>query len=170
MNKPAETVQSLMVSADATETNGDVLSRKRLKKSNLDHQPLLAHYVSTYDLAIPPLIKTQRLCLCSCSQLKLSKLTGEFCLQVTKNLVYLSKRLLISHPEHFDFVVQRCCRLTTIESTKHPNKVTRHSSVLKWIAALVLELSASLTKHLNAFLTMIERELERDETITAICR
>ena len=164
MNKPAEMVQSLMASADATETNGDGPSRKRLKKSSLDHQPLLAHYMSTYDPAILPLIKIQRLCLCSCSQLKPSKLTDEFCLQVTKNLVYLSKLLLISHPEHFDFVVQRCCRLTTFESTKHPNEVTRRSSVLKWIAALVLELSASLTKHLKAFLTVIERELERDET------
>ena len=113
---------------------------------------------------MPSLIKIQRLCLCSCSQLKPSKLTDEFCLQITKNLVYLSKLLIISHSDRFDFVVRRFCRLTTFESTKHPNEVTRRSSVLKWIAALTLELSESLTEHFKAFLTVIERELERDDT------
>ena len=51
---------------------------------------------------------------------------------------------------------------------KHHNEVTRRSSVLKWIAALTLELSDSLTGHLEVFLTVIERDLERDETTSSL--
>jgi U3 small nucleolar RNA-associated protein 20 len=142
-------------------------SRKRLKKSsqsNLDHEPLLIHYVTTFDSSMSPLIKIRRLCLCSCSQLKPSNLTEEFCLQITKNLIYLSKLLILSNSNHFDLVVRRCCRLTTFESTKYPNEITRRSSVLKWMAALTLDLSSSLTTYLKSFLTVIEREIERDDT------
>lgn len=143
------------------------MSRKRLKKSapvNLDHEPLLVHYVITFDPSITPLIKIQRLCLASCSQLKPSGLTDEFCMQVTKNLIQLSKLLVCANREHFDLVVRRCCRLTTFESTKHPGETTRRSAVLKWMAALVLDLSSPLTSYLESFLTVIEREIERDES------
>jgi hypothetical protein len=142
-------------------------TRKRLKKSaqsNLDNETLFIHYVTTVDSSVSPSIKIQRLCLCSCSQLKPSGLTEEFCLQITKNLIYLSKLLILSNSNQFDLVVQRCCRLTTFESTKYPNEITRRSAVLKWMAALILELSSSLTTYLKSFLTVIEREIERDET------
>lgn len=118
----------------------------------------------TFDSSISPYTKIQRLCCCSCSLLKPSELTEEFCLQAIKNLVYLSKVLILSDSNHFDLVVKRCCRLTTFESTKHPTEITRRSSILKWMAALVLDLSSSLTSHLKSFLTVIEREIERDET------
>ena len=147
--------------------NGPV--RKRMKKStqsNLDHEPLFLHYVTTFDVSNSPLTKIQRLCLCSCSQLKPSGLTEDFCLQVTKNLIYLSKLLILSNSNHFDLIIRRGCRLTTFESTKHPNEITRRSSILKWMAALILDLSSSVTSHLKSFLTVIEREIERDETTT----
>ncbi|CAF4957017.1 unnamed protein product, partial [Rotaria sp. Silwood1] len=142
-------------------------SRKRLKKSaqsNLNHEPLFIHYITTLDSSISPLVKIQRLCFCACSQLKPSDLTEEFCLQIIKNLIYLSKLLILSNSNYFDLVVKRCCRLTTFESTKHPTEITRRSSILKWMAALVLDLSSYLTSYLKSFLTVIEREIERDET------
>jgi U3 small nucleolar RNA-associated protein 20 len=153
------------LNSTATTENGPSL--KRLKKSapsNLDHESLFLHYVTTFDSSISPLIKIQRLCFCSCSQLKPSGLTEEFCLQITKNLIYLSKLLILTNSTHIELVIRRCCRLTTFESTKYPNEITRRSSILKWMAALVLDLSSSLTSHLKSFLTVIEREIERDET------
>ncbi|CAF1230765.1 unnamed protein product, partial [Adineta ricciae] len=168
INKPEDVVQRLdKISAIPSAATEDGPSRKRLKKStqvNLDHEPLFVHYVTTFDSTSSPLIKIQRLCLACCSQLKPSNLTEEFCVQVIKNLIYLSKLLILSSSEHFDLVLRRCCRLTTFESTKHPNETTRRSSIFKWIAAVVLDLSAPLTPHLKSFLTVLEREIERDET------
>ena len=115
-------------------------------------------------MSTSPLIKIQRLCFCSCSQLKPSGLTEEFSLQVIKNLIYLSKILILSDSKHFQLIVRRCCRLTTFESTKYPNETTRRSSILKWMAALIRDLSSSLSPYLKSFLTVIEREIERDET------
>ena len=159
---------SRKISAKPTSTVENESARKRLKQSNLDNEPLFVHYVSTYDPTMASLIKVQRLCLCSCSQLKPSGLSDEFSLQITKNLIYLSKVLILSRSNHLDLVVRRCCRLTTFESTKHPNEIARRSAVLKWIAALVLDQSSSLTLHYKAFLTVIEREIERDETTTSL--
>ena len=159
---------ALKTSSNLTSTVENESAPKRLKKSNLDNEPLFVHYVSTYDPSMASLIKVQRLCLCSCSQLKPSGLSEEFSLQITKNLIYLSKVLILSRCDHLDLVVRRCCRLTTFESTKHPNEIARRSSVLKWIAALVLDQSSSLTSHFKAFLTVIEREIERDETTTSL--
>ncbi|CAF3756939.1 unnamed protein product [Adineta steineri] len=175
LNKPEEIIQHIEKylsqhdnssdSTAATIENGP--SRKRLKKSiqiNLDHEPLFIHYVATFDSTMSPLIKIQRLCLCSCSQLKPSNLSEEFSLQITKNLIYLSKLLILSHSNHLDLVIRRCSRLTTFESTKFPSEITRRSAVLKWMAALVLDLSSFLTSYLKSFLTVIEREIERDDT------
>ncbi|CAF4332662.1 unnamed protein product, partial [Adineta steineri] len=83
-----------------TTTTENGPSPKRLKKStpvHLDQEPLFIHYVATFDSTMSPLIKIQRLCLCSCSQLKPSNLSEEFSLQITKNLIYLSKLLILSH-------------------------------------------------------------------------
>ncbi|CAF3023094.1 unnamed protein product [Rotaria socialis] len=154
-------------SSDSIATNENGSIRKRMKKSsqlNLDQEPLLVHYVTTFDSSVSPYVKIQRLCCCSCSQLKPSDLTEAFCLEITKNLIYLSKLLVLSDPNRLDLIVKRCCRLTTFESTKHPNEIARRSSVLKWMAALILDLSSSLTAYLTSFLTVIEREIERDET------
>jgi U3 small nucleolar RNA-associated protein 20 len=156
-------------SSNSISTTENGPSPKRLKKSaqsNLDHEPLFLHYVITFDSSMSPLIKIQRLCLCSCSQLKPSGLTEEFCLQITKNLIYLSKLILQSDSKHIDLIIRRCCRLTNFESTKYPNEITRRSSILKWMAALVLDLSSSLTSHWKSFLTVIEREIEREQTTT----
>jgi hypothetical protein len=157
-----------MRTSSRTTTSDDKPSKcKRLKTSldsTLDNKPVFVHYVFTSDPTIPCPVKLQRLCLCSCSQLKTSGITDEFCLQVTKNLIYLSKLLVLSSVDRFGFVVRRCCRLTTFESTKHPKEITRRSSILKWIGALILDLSSSLTEHYQAFLTVVEREIERDET------
>ncbi|CAF4379160.1 unnamed protein product, partial [Adineta steineri] len=162
LNKPEEIIQHIEKylsqhdnssdSTAATIENGP--SRKRLKKSiqiNLDHEPLFIHYVATFDSTMSPLIKIQRLCLCSCSQLKPSNLSEEFSLQITKNLIYLSKLLILSHSNHLDLVIRRCSRLTTFESTKFPSEITRRSAVLKWMAALVLDLSSFLTSYLKSF-------------------
>jgi len=157
----------VLFSSNSNSTTENGPNRKRLKKSNqlnLDHESLFLHYIITFDSSISPLIKIQRLCLCSCSQLKPSGLNEEFCLQITKNLIYLSKILILSNSNHIDLVIRRCSRLTTFESTKHPNEITRRSSILKWMAALILDLSSLLTSHLKSFLTIIEREMERDET------
>jgi len=135
---------------------------KRSKKFDLNNENLFVHFIGETN----SLIKIQRLCLCVCSQLKPSGLTDEFSLQVTKNLIYLSKILILSESKHLDLVVRRTSRLTTFESTKHPNETTRRSAVLKWIAALIVEHSTMLETHYNAFLTIIEREIERDETTT----
>lgn len=169
MQKPMEFVQSInkyltseLVNGVSEDEQGP--KRKRVKKSPLDQEPLLVHFVIHSDPTNPSLIKVQRLCLCACSQLKPSGLTDEFCLQVTKNLIYLSKILIIDGSHHFDLVVRRCCRLTTFESTKHPQEITRRSSILKWMAALILDLASSLTSHYQALLTVVEREIERDET------
>jgi U3 small nucleolar RNA-associated protein 20 len=172
MNKPEDIIQHMnkYLIQDSSNSNSTIengSNRKRLKKSNqlnIDHESLFLHYVITFDSSILPLIKIQRLCLCSCSQLKPSGLTEEFCLQITKNLIYLSKLLILSNSNHIDLVIRRCSRLTTFESTKYPNEITRRSSILKWIAALILDLSSLLTSHLKSFLTIIEREIERDET------
>ena len=173
MIKPIEFVQSIEkhLPQENSDSNRSLETdigptRKRLKKSNLDNEPLFVHFIINSDVSKPSLIKLQRLCLCACSQLKPSGLTDEFSLQVTKNLIYLSKILVLSSSNHFDLVVRRCCRLTTFESTKHPQEIARRSSILKWIAALILELSSSLTSHYKSFLTVIEREIERDETTT----
>ncbi|CAF3742170.1 unnamed protein product [Rotaria sordida] len=177
-NKPEDIIQHLKKylpkednNSNSTTTTTTTIengsSRKRLKKSiqsNLDSEPLFIHYITTFDLLISPLIKIQRLCFCSCSQLKPSDLTEEFCLQIIKNLIYLSKLLILSKSNYFDLVVKRCYRLTTYESTKYPNEITRRSSILKWIAALILDLSSYLTSYLKSFLPIIEREIERDET------
>lgn len=111
-------------------------------------------------------MKVQRLCLCACSQMKPSEITEEFRVQVVKNLIYLSKILILSKSEDFELVVRRCCRLTTFESTKHPNEIMRRTAILRWMAAIMLELSSSLDKYLKSFLTVVEREIERDETET----
>jgi U3 small nucleolar RNA-associated protein 20 len=163
-NKPEDIVPRMkkyLIEENQGSTTENGPSPKRLKKSalsNLDQEPLFLHYATTFDSSISPLIKIQRLCLCSCAQLKPSGLTEEFCLQITKNLIYLSKLLLLSNSNHIDLVIRRCCRLTTFESTKYPNEITRRSSILKWMAALVLDLSSLLTSHLKSFLTVIERE------------
>lgn len=163
MNKSEDIIQILnKYSIEDNHLNSP--NNKRLKKSNLDQESLFIHYIITYDLSISPLKKIQRLCLCSCSQLKPSGLTDEFCLQITKNLIYLSKLLLLSNSNYMDLIIRRCSRLTTFESTKYPNEITRRSSIFKWIAALVLDLSSLLTNYLKAFLIIIEREIERDET------
>ncbi len=159
MTKPEDIVQSMK--KYLIEEN--ISNRKRLKKS-LDQESLFLHYVIIFDITISPLIKIQRLCFCLCSQLKPSGLTEEFSLQITKNLIYLSKILLISNSNSIDLVIKRCYRLTTYESTKYPNEITRRSAILKWIAALIIDLSSSLTSHFKSFLTIIEREIERDET------
>ena len=124
----------------------------------------MINYVINFDPSQTPLIKVQRLCLCSCSQLKPSDLSEEFRLQIVKNLIYLSKVLILSKSNEFDLVVKRCCRLTTFESTKHPNEITRRTSILKWVAALMMDVSSDLVSYFKAFLTIIEREIERDET------
>ncbi|CAF4333703.1 unnamed protein product, partial [Rotaria magnacalcarata] len=67
---------------------------KKSSQLNLDQEPLLIHYVTTFDSSIASYVKIQRLCCCSCSQLKPSDLTEEFCLEITKNLIYLSKLLV----------------------------------------------------------------------------
>ncbi|CAF4172292.1 unnamed protein product [Rotaria sordida] len=165
-----ERIKSIQIFSNSTTTTTTIengSSRKRLKKSiqsNLDSEPLFIHYITTFDLSISPLIKIQRLCFCSCSQLKPSDLTEVFCLQIIKNLIYLSKLLILSKSNYFDLVVKRCYRLTTYESTKYPSEITRRSSILKWIAALILDLSSYLTSYLKSFLPIIEREIERDET------
>ena len=146
-----------------TTTNENGRTPKRMKKSSLDQEPLFVHYICTFD---SPSIKIRRLSLCSCSQLKPSGITEEFSFQTTKNLLYLCKLLLLLNSPQIDLVIRRCSRLTTFESTKHPNEITRRSSILKFIAALTLDLSSSITPHLKSFLTIIERELERDETTT----
>jgi len=150
------------VFCSSTAENGP--TRKRQKRSALDQEPLLVHYAVSYDSSVSPLKKIQRLCLGSCSQLKPSNLSDEFTLQIIKNLLYLSKILLLSNSNHIDLIIRRCCRLTTFESTKYPNEITRRSAVLKWMAGLIVDLSGLLTDHLKAFLTVIEREIERDET------
>ena len=135
-----------------------------MKKSNFNHEPLFIDYLKTTELSTSPLIKVRRLCLCSCSQLKPSNLTEEFSLQIIKNLIYLSKILILSDSNHFNLIVRRCCRLATFESTKYPNEIARRSSILKWMAALMCDLSSCLSSYLKSFLTIIEREIERDET------
>jgi len=145
----------------STAENGP--SRKRLKKSdqsNLDQESLFLHYITTFDSSISPLKKIRRLC----SQLKLSNLSEEFCLQITKNLIYLSKLPSSSNSTQMDLVVRHCCRLATFESIKYPNEITRCSIISKWMAGLVLDLSSLLTAHLKTFLIAIEREIEHDET------
>lgn len=164
MNKPEDIIQNLnkyLIQENLLDSN---LNPKRLKKSNLDQESLFVHYIVSYDLSISPLKKLQRLCFCSISQLKPSGLTEEFCLQITKNLIYLFKILLLSNSNYIELIIRRCSRLTTYESTKYPNEITRRSSILKWIAALILDSSALLTDHFKSFLTIIEREIERDET------
>ena len=163
-NKADEVVQSLnRYQKNLTSTNENGRNPKRMKKSMLDQDPLFVHYITTFESS---LIKIQRLSLCSCSQLKPSGVTEEFSLQITKNLLYLSKLLLQFNSPQIDLVIRRCSRLTTFESTKQPNEITRRSAILKFIAALVLDLPSSITPHLKSFLTIIERELERDETTT----
>ncbi|CAF0872294.1 unnamed protein product, partial [Didymodactylos carnosus] len=137
------------------------------KSQQLNTEPLFLHYIL---LDKSPITKIQRLCICSCSQLKPSGISQELSEQVTKNLIYLSKialhyELLINDDndkeEICSIIVARCCRLATFESTKHPTETSRRSSILKWMAALALEHGTHIIKYLKQLLSIIEREIER---------
>ncbi|RDD45796.1 Small subunit processome component 20-like protein [Trichoplax sp. H2] len=108
--------------------------------------------------------KLQSLIKIFISQLKSKYLDSALADQVTKNLIYICKviqSMSDSKQEDLSFknILESMCKIARLESGNTPKSVQKRSCVIKWIAAMVLDLDYDvLISNLSILLQPLQKE------------